>query len=542
MDHFSARWRQLIAHWQALSVRTRVVAAALALGLVVGVASLARQHSENEWVTLFADRELSIREVDRMEAAFSTAGLTTWQREGKCIRVPKSEKFTFMAALAENKVLPENSDEVFFETMQSSKFYESSQQRALRIKYATQREAGMIVQSMTGIDHATVRYADVEGEGFGSPTTTKINVAVRTTDQHSLSAEQIAAICDTVAYTIGADVKDVVVTDLVAAKAYRGDDVERLDQQSRLRAQAQREWEASYRQQITDTLTMIDGVVVNVHVQLRSEYTSASSAHPDSTTTALPDTVSVTETQVATPNGDPKPTLLTQGGSISVAKGQAYGNHPRSLTRPLEVTTERATGPATTPKTAPGTSWQIKRVTALVSIPKSHFHKIWHQRRQLAVSPSETNLATAEDTLADIEATTSANVRQLVVSCLPSQAISPSDEQAVVVTSHFDVSADQTAKVTQPSWQTRAMSYWREAIGIFGICVVLFTLTLTMRSAKSARAMKTQPVPAAVQAESIVEDPPASTADSLRGELASRVRQDPAKTADALKHWIRDAA
>lgn len=538
MDHLPAYWGRLTAQWQSLSARAKVIAVTLILVLLVGIVSLSIQQGVNDWVVLFDGRQLSARELDRMEAAFSTAGLTTWQREGNRIRVPKSEKFTFMAALAESKVLPENSDEVFFETMQSSKFYESSQQRALRIKYATQREAGMIVQSMTGIDSATVRYANVEGKGFGSPITTKINVAVRTTDQHSLSAEQIAAICDTVASTIGADVKDVVVTDLVAAKAYRGDTVNRLDQKSRLREQAQREWESNYRQQISETLAMIDGVVVNVHVQMRPEQPTAPAENTASSQIAPADPTTAVEPQIATPPTTPEPTLLRQGGSISVNADPTYGNQPRSVSDPNAATTEAGSMQVTLAQ-APK---QIERVTAVVSIPKSHFYNIWRQRCQMTSNLTNANAENAKEALEEIEATTSANVRQLVISCLPGQPDSPNNEQAVLVTSHFDVTTDHTLASTQPMWQAWIVSRWREGIGILGLCIVLFTLTLTVRTAKSSREQKRQAVPPIATREPPLEDAPSIHTDSLRGELENRVRQDPAKAADTLKHWLRDAA
>ena len=107
---------------------------------------------------------------------------------------------------------------------------------------------------------------------------TKANVAVRTTTGHTLTGDQIAAICDTVAYTIGAEAKDVVVTDLVTVKAYRGDEVVRSDQQGHLINQQYREHENRYRALIQSTLSMIHGVIINVAV-LRDEASTTSQQH-----------------------------------------------------------------------------------------------------------------------------------------------------------------------------------------------------------------------------------------------------------------------
>ena len=542
MNHLSQRWRQFTEHWQSLSARTRLLAGALVVMVTLGIAALTMQQNTGEWVTLFEGRGLSHGELDRMEAAFSTAGLSDWQREGSHIRVPSSEKYTFMAALAEKKVLPENSDEVFFETMQSSKFYESSQQRALRIKYATQREAGMIVQSMTGIESATVRYSDVAGQGFGSPKTTKINVAVRTTDQHSLTAEQIAAICDTVASTIGADVKDVVVTDLIAAKAHRGDELVRLDQQSRQRTQAQHEWEAIYQRQIAEILAMIDGVIVNVDVTLQPENTAATTETSKLTNTDSTNTLAVTDEQGHAAATTPEPTLLQHGGAISVTPQAS----PASQTNSLEQHGEQSIDHEQLRSPSSPSSWKIARVTALVSIPKSHFYRIWHQRHQPSGLTANPNLLATQEDLAEIEANISANVQQLVTSCLPAPAVHAQEDQAVMVTSHFDVSAQQATSLPQPTWQAFLTSRWREATALIGMLVVLATVLLTIRTAKSSRATPsptpsaTAPVP--TQREAPEETASSHVTDSLRGELTNRVRQDPGKTVDTLKHWIRDAA
>jgi flagellar biosynthesis/type III secretory pathway M-ring protein FliF/YscJ len=158
---------------------------------------------------------IAAAQLPAMKAALAKANLTNYEIRGTSILVPRDQEPAYMAALVKEKALPPNFGDLLNVAVSEGTAFESSAQRELRMKVATQNELAMEICDMPGIERAGVLY-DVDkrpGDFKGKVITATVSVKPVGTSQ--LDEERVSAIQHHVAGAIaGLEPENVTVSDL----------------------------------------------------------------------------------------------------------------------------------------------------------------------------------------------------------------------------------------------------------------------------------------------------------------------------------------
>ncbi len=195
---------------------------------------------------------------------------------------------------------------------------------------------------------------------------------------------------------------------------------------------------------------------------------------------------------------------------------------------------------------------QPKRVTAAVSVPNTYYERIWRQEHPAAAGAAQPTPDPA--TLAAIEAREKQRITQLIVNLLPGRDV---DGRSVAVSTFYPLAESVPV---EPELRDRALAWLGEhwnAVSLAGLAVVgLLVLRSMVRSIHRGAAPADHTsleMPATLSLVTDEFETAGSTprepeprrggrADSLTGELADVVRQDPDAAVSVLRSWIGNAS
>ena len=108
MDFLYKTFDQLRDLWKSMTPAVRLASGLMAAVVVVSALWLVRGTPETAEHGLFGGREFSQTEIAKMVSAFSKAKLAGWEIVGNRIHVPSAMKHKYLAALAEENILPDS--------------------------------------------------------------------------------------------------------------------------------------------------------------------------------------------------------------------------------------------------------------------------------------------------------------------------------------------------------------------------------------------------------------------------------------------------
>ncbi len=111
----------------------------LAATIVLALGLLVRGGGSIEDEYLFGGRTLGEHEVDSVELAFSQAGLKSWTREGRRIKIPVETRSDYLAALQASSTLPLELRSSIQTAIDKSTAFESNEQRVAREMHAKEQ-------------------------------------------------------------------------------------------------------------------------------------------------------------------------------------------------------------------------------------------------------------------------------------------------------------------------------------------------------------------------------------------------------------------
>ncbi len=196
-----------------------------------------------------------------------------------------------------------------------------------------------------------------------------------------------------------------------------------------------------------------------------------------------------------------------------------------------------------------------RRVSVSVAVPQVYFEEVWRGRQGRA----ERFVHSGPDpsALVAFERSESERIKQAIVPLLVPAGDAASSASQVAVTTMYPTADPALA---EPDPQERALQWLAENWRPLGLGLLVLVGLLVLRSAiKSAPAHReaAEPEPPAAQFLNVVTDDAhplrgptttpspagaASSAGSLRDELADVVRQDPTAAASVLRTWIGNAS
>ena len=558
MDFLNKSMQQIGDLLKAMSPAARVTAGLLLAVVVISLVYLFRYQGTSPNNYLLAARAFSSSELAAMEAAFSQAGLNDYEIEGSKVRVPRSQRSAYLAALAEYGALPQNFDSMLAEALSNNSPFESQSARQQRVQYAVQRDVARVISNMSGIESATVYFDEINERGLRGTRKYTAAVSVQPLGSASLDSKLVDSIRKFVAATqAGMRPEDVTVTDLVSGRTYTMPTDETSQLAARY-AEQKLSFEQQWREKIMSILSYIPGAQIEVNVELDPtlQHESYSRQADPKVTPLYSQSSSTVESQsTGAPSGQPGPaTNVTAMQPAQVATSQDTSESEKREEMQINADSHSVQVESVAPLTP-------EVVTVSVALPTSYYEDLWRSNNPAA--PGEEQTLPDDGALQQLAEEVKTQVQEQVVNLLPQPKNGENGYPRVVVTSYTRITgpAPEEPGVGFTVWEwftTHGSQVAMVVVGLFGLLILRGVVRGGSggKSPSPAEELEGFEQPLRVhedhpeEHESEEESPVtpkrkrkfAAGGPSLRDELADMVREDPDTAANILKSWISDAA
>jgi flagellar M-ring protein FliF len=585
MDWLSQGSQQFAQLVRSLSPAARFGLVLLLLVFVASLACLFRPSRGPGDIELFGSRVLSDREIARLEAAFAKAGLNDWEVVENRVRVPRQQRYSYLAAAHTENSLPPDFDSILEETLKGSTPFEPKELRDMKRNFAMQRELAGIIDALDGVERATVKVNEERAGPFSREIKRTALVAARATSGEFLTAVQVDAIRRTIASGTGTPPENIVVTDLRGVAHSGHAPPGSPSPYEHLFSAEKKKYEQYYQEKISQSLSMIPGVVVGVNIELTKPGSEASLIPGFDNSTPLAASRSPPRTERAghVPLGIGENGLGHQAEEVAISvrnddattsksplsMDDAENRVPRGPHASLlkvgssEVRTPRPGSPPAASRRGEYSQFGTvdddgasPSVTATIQVPRSYFHRIW---RQQGGPDSDADWVEDSPELTQLEREETERIQEAVRNLLPQWTEDGSLRSQVVVQSFADGNAaDSEQKLFHQqalNWFVEHRAAWISlACGVFGLLIVPWVL-LAIRSAvrpeetsmdfddRSSSSEASERRTSSRQPEWESGGGSAGEDDSeLQDRLLQLVRNQPDVAAAVLSKWIEDAA
>jgi flagellar M-ring protein FliF len=555
MEFLNKAYSQLAELFRSMTPGARITAALLLVVVVISLAYLFHYRATGGEEYLLGGREFSHSELASMETSFAKAGLKSSEIVGNRIRVPRGQKYAYLAALADSNSLPDEFLSHTTEATSSSNVFESQKQREEKLKNAKQKDLSLVISRMNGIEVATVQFDEASQSAFNRRGEKSAMVAVKATGNQHLDDDRVKAIRNTVAASIaGMKRENVTVTDLNAAKTYSGgSDGTSSSPSESAYAGHKKMYEETWRNEILLRLAKYPGVVVGVNVELDPELNRAENRLEYDPKSVAVSTVESTKnsTTSGSSNGG-RPGAAANGVNNTA---QAVGTSAGVQSQTEETQSRQEAVTTTTSVVSSKTGLLPKRVTASIGVPSSYYLRVWRERNPTAKGEEPKQPDAGE--LARIETETRTKISDIVVALLPPGLPTDNPASLVAVTTDYDLAPevdltptvmDRTVTWLADNWQTMGMAL----VGLVSLWM-LRGMIRAVPSGSPPAAEISVPLTSTIPDEEEADTQDVAVAGSLkrrfrmkgpnlRDELQELVKEDPDAAANVLRNWIGDAA
>lgn len=533
MDVLNKTFARLSDWYRSLTPGARIAAGALLVVCAASVAYLFNQQYAASETYLFGGEPVSASQLPAMLQAFATAGLTDYEMQDNRIRVPHAKQAVYMGALANAGALPNNFGDSLRKMLdKSSGPWIGKRQQEEMSKIALQDELTKIINSMPGIESASVLYNVETEQGLHTRKQITASVNVKPSGNQLLSVRQVDMIRHVVGPPIGIDPQCVAIVDFngatYSARAPSTGGAAELDRFAKTKL----EYEQKYTEKIREALSFVPGALVSVNVELPADLEGPE----NSTRNDLRSTPS--EATKAVGGGVNEPAAIKSIVDAVVGPTQSNKGAVNGPGHNAAIDSRPISKAGLTPK----------RVTVSVGIPSSHYEEVWRQRNPAAADSK--SLQPNSEALRQIEAEVSANIKQQVAHVVPWPEEANQDRAQLVTVTTFQ---NLPAARAEHRAATDHHATWLDENGTTaGVALVAAVSLLAVRwIVRSSSAEKTN---AALRlAHDTLDDENLSGREtigrfrgtngpSLREELAGIVHDDPDSAASVLRNWIGSAS
>lgn len=562
MDFINKSYTQVVDLFRTMTPAGRITMGLLLSVVVISLAFLFRQQTDQADEYLFGAEPLTQSEIAALETAFAKAKLGDSEVKGNRVLVPRRQKASYLAAAAEGGAIPASFSSSYETLFSQTNWHDSRDTRLLKANYAHEQFLTQTLRKMQPIETALVKINETTGSGFPPRKERRAFVAVKAIGNKRLDEDQVMTIRATVAGGADVDESNVTVTDLNGF-AYPGPG--RAGGSSVLQnayAAHQRYYVDYYKRIISDyLLSMYPGAQVAVNAELDKDVVNQTTSHkldekqiPIHSTTYQKDVSSLSGPAGGRPGA-------AANGVSSNTSAQITSSEPTTESKTTETRDDLKNLVGASVITTQKAPLVPVAITATIGIPTSHFHKIWLQRNP--PTKDEPAKTPTKDDLQQIEIETIKNIEDSVVKLLPAPPKSDDVYKPVKVVTYTET---PIMTVEEPSFATTAGGWFAEnwqTLGLFGLAVfgVIF-LRGMIRSAQRPLVPEPGKSREAPVSHVGIADTPDKAADeddnesvastlrrrfqasgrSLRDELTDLVKEDPDAAANILKLWISDAA
>ena len=547
MDFLNQSFAQLKDLFEGMTPGSRITAGLLLVVVVVSLAYLFTHAVPGGDAYLFEGRSFANSELDAMGAALGAAGFD-YETDGTRIRVPRGKKYEYMGALAKAGALPKDFGDILKSTLENESFFASGKLTEERIKAAMQQEYSRIIAKLGGVSRASVVYASHIKPGFLQEEVVTATVNVDMLGSKAVDQKLADAICSTIMGGVGGVTpENIRVVDNATGFTFRGNSEDLAGDAGGSLATDTQVWEKSYRDKILDSLRDIRGVTVRCNVQLSQEkHRIEESIDRDPKTIALQmnEKTLTRSFEGAEPAGRPGTVGQTNAPR---ALGNSQGKGSKEDTDESELEQTNIAVKSTQTKTE-SMGRRPERVTASITVPRSHFEDIWHQMND---KPDEEPKPPSDPDLEPLIQAELSQIKTSVAALIPKvQGVDDLTELVQVRVSRpiaMEPIPDPGIAESALTWLGQS---W-QTLGLIGLA--FFSLLMIRSMVKSAPGAGIAEAPAAgsgSESRSAEEDQSAQQSDapqlvrfgtsgkSLKDELSDLVAEDPDAAANVLKNWI----
>jgi flagellar M-ring protein FliF len=560
MDFLNKALAQLRDLFGTMSPAARITTGLLLAVVIVSLCYLFQFETDNADDFLFSAEPLTQREMAVMTGALGQAGLNDYEVEGQRLRVPRSQRADYMAALYTANALPENPGSAAEEVFRSNNPLEPRDVRESKTRRATERDLESTIRKLRGVDEAYVFIEEMEKKGFPPRKERRAAVSVLGNGNSYLDDHLIRTVRHAVAFGGGVENDNVTVVDLNAGISYEGHgpDSKSFGEENAY-AEALKRYERLYREKIVEHLSMIPGARINVFVELDKKLATR-------TTTRKIDGQAVPIRSFEHQKDTSSNTPLNQGrpGAASNNVGnspQAVATAASSESTLSETWNEQDSLASMTQDIFEEVGLVPTYVKAAISVPRSYFRRVWQQENP--TTPGEDPTEPDRTALKAIETQVIQDVKDWVAALLPEPAPGVDKFPRITVKAYTET---PIASPPGPSVAETASSWfyanWK-TMGMFGMALVgIVMLRGMLKAAPSGGAVAvdsnfavTLPINTSVEpsSEEAFDDENDENGNSLkarfqhsgrslRDELSELVKEDLDAAANVLQNWIGDAA
>jgi flagellar M-ring protein FliF len=553
MDFLNKAFAQFNDLFRSMTPGGRITAGLLLIVAVVSVGYLFQSQVTGGDDYLFSGDSISTPTLQKMQEAFGKAGLNGFTIEGGRVKVNHAQRAAYLAALADAKALPRSFGDPRREANDASPFA-SPKQREQQEKQVREEEMTLVINSMKGIENASVM-TDTQANpgGFGQPVKTA-SVFAQAIGGEPLDDEQIEKIRYYVAAAnAGMKPENVTIAD-ANGRVSIGLESNGHGPNGDLYAKRVRDYEQDLATKIRKALAkQIPNVTVTATVILDHEKDSESlevkrdpKAVPVRT---LENIRNVTHDSSSTGGA---PGLQPQGGGPN-QPASVGGNGSKGNETSEESKSETVSEVSTTSTRKETVGLTPKSAKAWIAIPASHYEKVWLAQNPVkeGEEPKKPDQKAAD--IKQIADKTTQDVQKAVAQMLPVGPEVKDPTSLVTVTTYEDIKA---AEIQGPPVTQRAMSWLGQNWPMLAMVgLVLFSLNVLRSLLRSVPAAES-PSAALSSRVSANEAKPEEAGDSvevtaarrlrritgsgpsLRDELSEFVKEDPDSAANIIRTWI----
>ena len=553
MDFLNKAFAQLSELFRSMSPGARLTSALLLAMVLVSGGFLFNHQVTGGDAYLLEGQHFSTAELQTIESAFGQAGLNSYDIDAGRVRVPRSQRAKYLAALVDANAMPAHFGSHFDAAVSRPSPFTSKAQQEAMIKNAVQKDLSAIISQMKGVETASVLYDVQKKGGLKLETTTTASVSVKPIGDSPLPSDQVPKIRALVAGAIANLAPELVTVVDLNGRSYQATGNKDVhDVFDDPYAQRVKYWQNYYETTIAQALEYVPGVVVTANVELdprtklQEEKTRVDSKNI--VPVQVQEETDTEQTDAAAPAGQPG--LQAQRPNAPATLPTASrGNHTEK-----ERTSRREQNDVprdwTRTETAPLTP---KRVTVTIGVPNNYFEKVY--RDQYPAPPGQPAPQVDKKLLAQLQTDETSKIQGHVAALIPQSDITADPRPLVTVNTFHQLRGDATPGPSTAdialnwfgaNWSTAAM------VGLALLSIVM--LRSMVRAAPAPAAVPDLPLPpapppaAAEKAEAGTTEADSKgtnrlkrrngSGQSLREELAEMVREDPDTAASILRTWI----
>ena len=543
MNFFKQTSDQARNAFTSMPMQSRIISVMLVVAIGIGLAFLVRGTEANSTTYLFGGRSFGEPELDAIELAFSKAGLNDAQREGRRIKLPRSDKSAYLSALADSSTLPMTLQSSVQDALNATSVFDSSDLMDARLQAARAEDLAKRIAMFPEVKTASVVYDQGERRGLSQTRPQTASVIITPEGIAPLPRYRMLAIRDLVkAAYAGMNSDDVEVQDT------NGDRVSSMDVDEDPMLKKQQETEAIYKQKIRSALIAYPATIevsADIDPTMETEKTTLS-YDADGTTIS-------TQSRKIESFNNRKPNAGVPG---TIPNG--IGNRPVSIADEIEST--KLSDKQDAIEKVAGEQYQnlriaplkVKSISATVGLPRSYFKSVYLQE-ELEKDPAKTLADVApmsEEAFEKLKTKTFKTIESAVSRLLPPQQAGD-DRTSLVqtfVTPDLPTEPPPATDTTKVALTWLAES-WQSVALIFLALIALIVARSAARSTGDTPPAEFRegfglelPKPPAEPERADDQDTMTITGGDLKDELVKIVEGNPEVAANVIRSWIGEAA